>query len=86
MGEVTKDMIIKSGVKYEFRTTVYPKYIKAENLVKIAEYLKSAGSKKYVLQNYFDYNKTVIPYAAERLREIQKECNEYLPTTVRGII
>ena len=23
---------------------------------------------------------------AEKLREIQKECNEYLPTTVRGII
>ena len=80
------ELIIKSGVKYEFRTTVYPKYINTENVINIAKYLKSVGSKKYVLQNYFDYNKTVIPYAAEKLREIQKECNEYIPTTVRGII
>ena len=80
------DIILKSGIKYEFRTTVYPKYVNTENVLKIAEYLKSVGSKKYVLQNYFDHNKTVIPYAAEKLREIQKECNEYLPTTVRGII
>ena len=80
------EMIIKSGVKYEFRTTVYPKYVNTENILKIAEYLKSVGSKKYVLQNYFDYNKTVIPYAAEKLREMQKGCNEYIPTIVRGII
>lgn len=80
------EIIIKSGVKYEFRTTVYPKYLNTENVLKIAEYLKSVGSKKYVLQNYFDYNKTVIPYATEKLKEIQNECNEYIPTTVRGII
>ena len=80
------DIILKSGIKYEFRTTVYPKYVNTENVLKIAEYLKSVETKKYVLQNYFDHNKTVIPYAAEKLREIQKECNEYLPTTVRGII
>ena len=80
------EMIINSGINYEFRTTVYPKYIDTENILKIAEYLKCVGSKKYVLQNYFDHNKTVIPYASEKLREIQKSCNEYIPTSVRGII
>ncbi|MBQ8299841.1 MAG: anaerobic ribonucleoside-triphosphate reductase activating protein [Clostridia bacterium] len=80
------DIILKNGVNYEFRTTVYPKYINKENLVNIAKYLKEVGSKKYVLQNYFDHNKTVIPYSAEMMREIQAECSEYLPTTLRGII
>lgn len=79
-------IIIDSGVNYEFRTTVYPKYITNENIIKIAEYLKSVGCKKYVLQNYFDYNKSVIPYASEKLKDMQKECSEILPTTIRGII
>lgn len=80
------DIILKQGINYEFRTTVYPKYINKENLVNIAKFLKDVGSKKYVLQNYFDHNKTVIPYSAEKMRDIQAECNEYIPTTLRGII
>ncbi len=79
-------MILDSGVNYEFRTTVYPKYLKSENVVNIAKYLKDAGVKKFVLQNYFDHNKTVIPYSAEKMKEIKAECDEYLPTTLRGII
>ena len=31
------DMILKSNVKYEFRTTVYPKYINQDNVVNIAK-------------------------------------------------
>lgn len=80
------DLILKSGINYEFRTTVYPKYVDKENILNIAKYLKEVGSKKYVLQNYFDHNKTVIPYSAEKMKEIQAECTEYLPTTVRGIM
>ena len=80
------DLILKSGINYEFRTTVYPKYVDKENIVTIAKYLKDVGSKKYVLQNYFDHNKTVIPYSAEKMKEIQAECSEYLPTTLRGIM
>ncbi len=80
------ELIINSGIKYEFRTTVYPKYVNTENVLKIAQYLKGIGSKKYVIQNYFDYNKTVVPYSVEKIREMQAECNKYIPTTVRGII
>lgn len=80
------NLIIDSKVNYEFRTTVYPKYIKSENLEKIAKYLRDVGSKGYVLQNYFDYNKTIIPYSTEMLKEMQKLCSEYLPTKLRGII
>ncbi len=80
------DTILKSKVNYEFRTTVYPKYINEENVINIAKYLKEVGSKQYVLQNYFDFNKTVIPYSAEKMKSIQAKCNAYLPTTLRGII
>ena len=80
------NLILNEGINYEFRTTVYPKYINKENLVNIAKYLKDVGSKRYVLQNYFDHNKTVIPYSSEMMKEIQTECSTYLPTTLRGII
>ena len=79
-------LILDSGINYEFRTTVYPKYLKSENVVNIAKYLKEVGCKKFVLQNYFDHNKTVIPYSSEKMKEIKAECDEYLPTTLRGII
>lgn len=80
------DIILKSGINYEFRTTVYPKYIKQENLENIAKYLNEVGAKKYVLQNYFDHNKTVIPYSSERLEEIRMSCSNYIVTKLRGIV
>ncbi len=80
------DLIIRSNIKYEFRTTVYPKYITIENIENIAKYLKEVGSKEYVLQNYFDHNKTVISYSTEMLKEMQKVCMKYLPTKLRGIV
>lgn len=80
------ELIVKSKINYEFRTTVYPKYITEKNLENIAIYLKKVGSKNYVLQNYFDYNKTVVPYSRERLKEMQDICSKYIPTKIRGII
>lgn len=80
------DLILNSKVKYEFRTTVYPKYVSMENLISIAKYLKNAGAKSYVLQNYFDHNKTVIPYSTEMLKDMQMSCQEIIPTKLRGII
>ena len=80
------DLILKSNIKYEFRTTVYPKYVKIENVENIAKYLKEVGCKEYVLQNYFDHNKTVIPYSTELLKEMQNICMKYLPTKLRGIV
>ena len=39
------EIIINSGVKYEFRTTVYPKYLKSENVYnEILESLKKVYS------------------------------------------
>ncbi len=82
----TIDVIVNSGVKYEFKTTVYPKYVKKDNLVNIAKYLNKVGAKNYTLQNYFDYNKTVNPYSEMKLKQIQNECNMYVPTVLKGIV
>lgn len=79
-------IILNSRINYEFRTTVYPRYLKKENVINIAKYLKEVGVKSYVLQNYFDHNKTVIPYSKEMMLTIKDECCKYLPTTVRGIM
>lgn len=45
------ELIKNSGIDYEFRTTVVPKFHKKEDIVKIAEWLK--GSKKYFLQQFY---------------------------------
>ena len=79
------DIILKSGKNYEFRTTVYPKYIDTENVIKIAQYLKNVGAKKYVLQKYFDHDKSVIPYSNEKMVEMKDACVAVLPTIVRGV-
>lgn len=79
------NIILNSGINYEFRTTVYPKYVNTENVLEIAKYLKEIGAKKYVLQKYFDHDKSVIPYSNEKMNEMCEECNEIIPTTLRGI-
>jgi pyruvate formate lyase activating enzyme len=45
------ELIKNSGIDYEFRTTVVPKFHKKEDFTKIAEWLK--GSKKYFLQQFY---------------------------------
>lgn len=79
------DILLKSGKEYEFRTTVYPKYLDTENVLEIAKYLKNVGAKKYVLQKYFDHDKSVIPYSNEKMNEMKNECNKILPTIMRGV-
>ncbi len=79
------DILLKSGKEYEFRTTVYPKYLDTENVLEIAKYLKDVGAKKYVLQKYFDHDKSVIPYSNEKMNEMKDECNKILPTIMRGV-
>ena len=42
--------LISSGVSYEIRTTVDSRYISVNDLVEIAQFLRGAGVKKWVLQ------------------------------------
>lgn len=44
--------LIKSGIAYEFRTTVHPKLISEEQILKIACSLKGLGATVYKLQHF----------------------------------
>lgn len=78
--------IIDSKVDYEFRTTIYPKYVEEKDCINIAKYLKSEDVKLYVLQQYKDMDDLkVTPYNEELLLNIVNKCNEYLNTKLRGI-
>ena len=74
---------MKSGINYEFRTTIYPKYISLGNVIKIANYLSNIGCKEYFLQNYYDYNNQVKPYSYAELEKMRIECEKYLPTIIK---
>ena len=78
--------ILDSGIKYEFRTTVYPKYVDIDNVKRIAQYLQTVGCKEYVIQNYFDFEGRAKPYSQEKLEEMVQVCSTYLPTRWRGIV
>lgn len=71
----TVDLIMNSGVKYEFRTTMMP-MLSTEDIEKIAERIK--GARKYALQQYRKINDTAglknIPIDIEPLKpeEIEK--------------
>jgi pyruvate formate lyase activating enzyme len=84
------DMIRKSGIDYEFRTTVVPRLIKKEDIKKIGQWLK--GSKKYCIQQFrpdktldksFENEK---PYTPDELKQLAKEVKPYFKEVcVRGI-
>jgi len=78
------DFILKSGVEYEFRTTVYPQYVDASSCINIAKYLKEHGATSYVLQQYNKIEGAEVePYGEEKLANIVKECNNYLNTRLK---
>ena len=79
------DFIIQNIPEYEFRTTVYPKYVDTGNCVKIAKYLGEHHAKKYVIQQYKRVEGiAVIPFSEEKMKEILKQCNQYVKTESRG--
>lgn len=83
------DLIMNSGIDYEFRSTILPALHSKEEIIKMAKWLK--GAKRYFLQQFksnitldpkFRKNK---PFTQEELKEIKKECNKYVHTEIRGI-
>jgi len=84
------NIIRNSGVDYEFRSTVTPKYFKKGDALAIGKWLK--GSKQFYLQQ-FRPGKTldkalekVKPYPPEKLKEFAKIMKPYLKSVkIRGI-
>jgi len=72
------DMIMSSGIEYEFRTTVIPGFHNAEMIKSIA--MEIQGARRYILQNFLQSEemldprlKDVKPYSAERMKDILKK-------------
>lgn len=82
------DIIMQKAPDYEFRTTVVRELHTIEDIVKIANRIKSA--KKYFLQTYVDSGNTIkvgySAYSASEMLEILENTRKILPiTALRGI-
>lgn len=81
------DLIIRNLDTYEFRTTVYPKFVNEEDCINIAKYLGERNAKNYTIQQYKKVDGLeVIPFSNEKMQNIQKRCSEYVKTELRGLI
>ena len=81
------DILSKSNIEYEFRTTVSKPYHTKEKIEKIASLLQ--GKKKYVLQNFFptetmiDKSFKAKSFTHDELVKLQEVAQKYIPTTIR---
>lgn len=79
--EESISLIKKSGVDYEFRTTVCRELLSVDDIVEIAGLLK--GSKKYVVQNFRDGNTVLAgenrftPFTPEELKQLRVRIENY---------
>lgn len=83
------DLIIHSGIDYEFRTTVVPALHSKEDILEIAREIER--TKKYALQNFSNREtmdpefQKISPYKIEELEEMRELCLEYVQCcVVRG--
>ena len=83
------DLILRSGLDYEFRTTAYPGAVTLNDLELMAAYLGERGAKGFVLQQYRPGKcldptaEEVRPYALEAMEDVTEKCRKYLPTKMR---
>lgn len=76
------DIIMKSGLNYEFRTTVIPTFHTSEDIVDIAREIN--GAKTFALQQFNPHNtldptlRNIEPYKKEELEEIANRCKPFV--------
>lgn len=82
-------ILMKSGLDYEFRTTVVPQIVSTDDIFKISTLIK--GARSYVLQQFnpkitlsrrFSMLK---PYSGQQLEELVKVASKHVNTSLRGI-
>ena len=83
-------LIKSSGIDYEFRTTVIPKYLSKEDMVSIAKWLD--GAKRYSIQQFRPINtldetlEKEKSYSISELEEMKKEVESYFDICeIKGI-
>lgn len=83
--EQTVELLTNSGKDCEFRTTLFPKDVEKQDVLKIAKWLKSKGVKSYHLQQYYPVNgaEEVTPYTEKEINELRDECNSIIPTILK---
>lgn len=86
--EESADIIMNSGVDYEFRTTVVRELHGAEDILDICEWL--CGAKRYFLQGFIDSGNLIgsgfSAYTSDEMKEILSAAQGILPvTSLRGI-
>lgn len=81
----TIEYVVQSGKNYEFRTTLFPRDVNAEDVLNIAKYLKQIGAKKYHLQQFYPVNgaENIPSYSEVTIREFTRKCNEIIPTVLK---
>ena len=84
------EIIMKSGIDYEFRTTVVPTIHAKEDILDIARYIK--GAKKYVLQQFTPFHacdenlRELEPYDNEIIADMAADCEPFVErVSVRGL-
>ncbi|MDI6891603.1 MAG: anaerobic ribonucleoside-triphosphate reductase activating protein [Actinomycetota bacterium] len=87
--EESTELLVKSGIEVEFRTTVVPGYAKREDILWIARYLARLNASRYTLQQFKPDRvldptiERIKPYPRGFLLSLVEECNEFLPTKIR---
>ena len=70
------ELIVKSGIKYEVRSTIHPDFHTKKMVFQMMKEVKECGSQSYVLQAYVHRNKTV---GALQPPKLSHDLNAYLP-------
>jgi len=92
LGNIKKtiELIMNSGVDYEFRTTVVPTWLTNENILDIAKSIE--GAKKYVLQQFVPEHafsedlRSFKPYGKEKIDAMIEVGNKYVEKMIaRGL-
>lgn len=84
--EKTLSLLINSKIKYEIRTTLFPKYVSIKDLEYIAKYIKKLGVEKYFIQKYIPLSEEENNYSDEEILEFEKKLNNIIKTKARGLI
>ncbi len=89
--EESIDIIMNSGIEYEFRTTVVPQ-LREEDILEMADYIK--GARMYALQQFrpvvkgdiIDYRQLKPPHHGNTLKKMANSVSDYVKKCiVRGI-
>lgn len=82
----TIEMLINGNVNYEFRTTVVPGLVEAEDISKIGELVKGAKTlafQQFIPEDTLDKNLTKIkPYPPEKIAKYAEEMQKYVDKAV----